>query len=204
MPFMVRRGFLIGAVLLSLLAIGGGDGVAQQVVVIDREYEIKAAYLYQFARYVEWPKNAVPGDDMTFVIGVLGQDPFGNHLDRIATAKTIQGRKIVIRRFASAKDYRPCHILFVASGSTATGDEKSAADRLTAALAAIAGSPVLLVSDSAGFASKGTVINFLVDPQQNQIKLEINRDSERRAGLKISSQLLGLEKSGVVKIVSNN
>ncbi|MBC8117680.1 MAG: YfiR family protein [Candidatus Saccharimonas sp.] len=190
--------------MLSLLAIGGGTGVAQQGVVIDREYELKAAYLYQFARYVEWPKNAVPGDDTTFVIGVLGQDPFGIHLDRIAAAKTIQGRKIVVRRFASAKDYQPCHILFVASGSTGAGDEKSAAERLTAALAATAGSHVLLVSDSANFAHKGAVINFHVDPQQNRITLEINRDSERRAGLKISSQLLGLEKSGVVKIVSDN
>lgn len=200
---MVWRGFLICTLFLGLLVIGGGDGVAQQMV-IDREFELKAAYLYQFARYVEWPKNIVPDDDTTFVIGVLGKDPFGSHLERIAAAKTVQGRKIVVRRFDSAKDYQPCHILFVASGSTETGNERTPAERLAAALTATGGGAVLVVSESASFARKGAVINFLVDPQENRIKLEVNRDAERRAGLKISSQLLGLEKSGVVKIVSNN
>ena len=189
---------LIGVLSLTLLTAGGRSGIAQ---TINREQEIKVAYLYQFAKYVEWPKNAVPDDDQFFVIGVLGKDPFGGHLDRLAETKTVQDRKIVLRRFDSAKDYQPCHILFISALPVPTSEEKTADQRLKAAVEKTKGTPVLLVGDTPGFAEKGVVINFLVDAQENRIKLEINRDAERRAGLKISAQLLALERSGVVRIL---
>ena len=196
---MPGRVLLICFASVSLLAAGSRDAAAQEG--INREHEIKAAYLYQFARYVEWPPKAVEGD--AFVIGVLGPDPLGSYLDKIAATKTVQEKKIVVRRFASAKDYRSCHILFISGGATEDGDRTKLEERLNAALEITKGSPVLLVSETVDFARKGAAINFLVDQEENRIKVEINRDAERLAGLKISSKLLGLEKSGVVKIVRN-
>lgn len=188
-----RTFFLSLSLSVGLLALRGSAAVAEE---IDREYELKAAYLYNFGRYVEWPKNAIPGNDDTFVIGVIGRDPFGRILDGIAEAKTIQDKKIVIRRFASAKDYQPCHILFVAAGADDGADEKTVEDRMNAVTTKTKGTPVLLVGDTTGLAQKGALINFFID--DNKIKLEINPSAATRAGVKISSKLLGLS---VVKIV---
>jgi hypothetical protein len=178
---------------LSLLALDVRTAAAQ----VNQEYDLKAAYLYRFTQYVEWPKDAA-GADNTFVIGVVGQDPFPSQLDRIAKAKKVQNKQIIIRRFASAKDYQPCHILFVSAFAAKDSDEKSAEQRLSTLLPKTKGTPVLLVSDAPGLASKGAVINFFVDQQENRIKLEVNREAEKQAGLRISSELLEL---GVVKIV---
>jgi YfiR/HmsC-like len=194
---MNRRTFILSLSLsVGLLALRGSAVVAQQ---IDREYDLKAAYLYNFGKFVDWPKNAIPGNDDTFVIGVIGRDPFGRILDAIAQAKTIQDKKIVIRRFASAKDYQPCHILFVAAEADDGADEKTVEDRMKAATAKTKGAPVLLVGDTPGLAQKGALISFFID--DNKVKLEINSSAATGAGLKISSNLLKLS---VVKIVSGS
>jgi hypothetical protein len=172
-----------------------------QEEVIDREFELKAAYLYNFGRYVEWPKNAAA--DVPFVIGILGKDPFGHQLDRIAAQKTILGRKISILRFNSPKEVKPCQILFVASRPAQASDKETPAERLRAALDMLKDQPVLVVTDSSGLASKGAAITFVVDLDENRIKLEINPDAVKRQGLKVSSRLLALKETGVVKIVQD-
>ena len=98
---ILRGSFLLNWPISVCLMLAAGPSVQAQT--IDREYELKAAYLYNFGRYIDWVKKGA-ADDKTFVIGVLGQDPFGAHLDRIATDRMIQEKKIVIRRFAAAKD----------------------------------------------------------------------------------------------------
>lgn len=184
----------------SLLGLAFSPVPAAAQDVLNREYEIKAAYLWHFGRYVDWPETAEKAEE-PFVIGVLGKDPFEPFLSRIAESKTVQGRKIIVRRFESANDYKPCHILFISSSSAVQGKAEKALERLQAALEKTKGSPVLVVSDSPGFARKGAAINFLVDREENRVKLEINMDAVKRAGLKVSARLLGLQESGVVKLV---
>src|SRR5438128_563955 len=98
---MLIRGVILRlSIAVGLLAAGGQRAVAQDEP-INQEYRLKATYLYHFGQYVEWPDKTVAGDGKTFVIGVVGEDPFGQMLDAIAASKMIQNKKIVIRRFAS-------------------------------------------------------------------------------------------------------
>ena len=91
---------------------------------VNREYAIKAVYLYNFAHYVQWPADA--DSQGPFVIGVLGRDPFGALLDEIASSKRLEGRAIAVKRFASAEQYEACHILFLTASATAA-QKKAAA-----------------------------------------------------------------------------
>jgi hypothetical protein len=128
-----------------------------------------------------------------FVIGVLGNDPFGAVLRTIERSKTVGGKKVVVHRFRSMADYTPCHILFISPVAAEGVTEESAEERLQSALEKTKGSPVLLVSDIQGFSRKGVVINFVVDARANVVRLEINEDAEERAGVKIAAALKGLK-----------
>jgi hypothetical protein len=187
---------LIWPIAACLLLTPGASVLAQ---TSDQEYQLKAAYLYNFGRYIDWPKKGAAGDDRTFIIGVLGQDPFGPHLDAIAAGRMIQNKKVVVRRFASAKDYQPCHILFVSGQAAENAEEKTVEARMKAAVLKTKGAPVLLVSDVSGFAQKGMTIAFNVSAEENQLKLEINQSGAERAGLKIRAALLGLKVVTIVK-----
>jgi hypothetical protein len=156
----------------------------------NREYKIKAAFLYNFGLYVQWPKDAKFPDGEKFYIGVLGKDEVGPYLRKIAATKILQDKKIVVQHFEEVKDYKPCHILFVV-GETA-GEEESAAHRLKAVLKKIKNAPVLLVSEGKGLAQQGAMINFFIE--DNLVKFEINPDAAKAAGLRISSQVLRLGK----------
>jgi hypothetical protein len=147
--------------------------------LINREYTIKAAYLYNFANYVEWPSSVSKRTNVPFVIGVVGPYPFGKHLDVIAATKKIDGRKIVIRRFKTLDDYTTCDILFIA------GSDPRKHPDLDKRLGK---SPVLLVGESSLFAQRGGTISFFV--QQNKVRFKINQQAAKRKGLKISSKLL--------------
>ncbi len=143
-----------------------------------REYELKAAFLYNFARFVDWPAQGVttPG---VLTLCVLGDSPFGRDLDPIA-GKTV-GRASLRVRGITIDAASGCQIVFI-SGSEAP--------RLERDLARLRGSPVLSVGDSPGFAERGAVINFYLD--QAKVRFEINIDAAQRSGLTVSSQLLRL------------
>jgi hypothetical protein len=174
---------ILGAALLGSMV---PRAVAQSVDEsgINREYTIKAAYLYNFARYVQWPANAFRDNQDPFVIGVLGSDPLGDDLDRIAQAKQVEARKIVVYRFPSPDKYRPCHILFVPR-SVEPRQQIETIGRLR-------NSPVLLIGETPGFAERGGTVNFFIE--QNRVRFEINQKAGQRANLKISAKLLSLAK----------
>lgn len=151
---------------------------------ISREYVIKAAFLYQFSRYVQWLVGTFSDGQTPFVIGVLGSDPFGGVLDEIAHTKKASELPIVIRRFPSLADYSPCHILFVPS-NTSPGQRAEVIKRMRS-------SPVLLVGETSGFAAQGGTVNFY--REDNKIRFEINLEAAKRQQLKISSKLLNLAK----------
>jgi len=147
-----------------------------------REYLIKAAFLYKFTRFVDWPAKAFPNDRAPLVICILGKDRFGVALETIKDKK-VGGRKLVIQRLARPEDLKQCHVLFVS-----TSEEK----RLPNILNAIEGKAILTVSDMRGFAQRGGIINLVT--VKKKIRFEINVDAAHLAGLKINSKLLKLAK----------
>ena len=171
--------FLVSALaLLAVLAAPARTWAAESVA---GEYEIKAAVLYNFARFTEWPATAVPDSPDVFVIGVLGTDPFGDILDEVAATRTVGDKRIVVRRFATLDEYTPCHILFVAASERA---------RMAAVIEKLRDAPVLLVADTAGFAQAGGTVDLVVE--ENKVRFEVNPVAAERAGVKISSKLLRL------------
>ena len=147
------------------------------------EYEVKAAFLYNFIKFVEWPDAAFPDAGTPISIGVLGKNPFGPELETIIKDKTVKDRKVVVKRSGKIEDLRGCHLLFINS---------SEQDRLPEIIEDLRGKSVLTVGETKGFAQQGGVINFIMI--ENKLRFEINVDAAQRAGLKISSKLLGLAK----------
>ena len=144
------------------------------------EYGVKAAFLYNFAKFVEWPEESFKDDSSTLNLGILGVDPFGPVLD-VLKDKMVKGRKITIKRSKNMEDLKGCHMLFISAS------EKG---NLKQILNALRDSNVLTVSEVERFANHGGIVNFIrVD---NKIQFEINPEAAQRNKLKISSQLLRL------------
>ncbi|MFQ5598178.1 MAG: YfiR family protein [Nitrospiria bacterium] len=146
-----------------------------------REYQIKAAFLFNFVKFIEWPANAFPNQDSHIILCVIGTDPFGDILDVTVNGKTAQGRSMEIRRLNTTENIGRCHILFVST---------SEQSRLAQVMSATQGSSVLTVGEMARFSDTGGIINFIL--KRARIRFEINVHSARRSGLKISSKLLQL------------
>lgn len=145
------------------------------------ESEVKAAFLYRFIGYVQYPAAAFESDNSPYVIGILGKTPIAGPLQQAVRGKTAMGRPIVVKQLRLGDELRKCHILFVA---------ESESHRLPKVLEILRDAPVLTVGESADFAAKGGMIGFFVD--QNRLRFEINVDAARRAHLDISSKLLNL------------
>jgi hypothetical protein len=180
---MLRRlGILIVALSVSLS--WAPEAVAQASDSDSSEYLIKAGFIYNFAKFVEWPTVAFAQPDSPIVIGVIGTDPFGNLIDRIVENKKIGARGLVVKRVkwnADLKDLRECKILFVGAS------EKAHVDDL---LQIVKSLPILTVGETPGFAERGGVIRFVLE--DNRVRFEINVEAARRADLTISSRLLTL------------
>ncbi|MCC6124923.1 MAG: YfiR family protein [Pirellulales bacterium] len=148
---------------------------------LHKDYEVKAAYLYGFGRYIEWPENAFQKASDPFVIGVVGEDPIIGALEEISAKRKIQQRKIVVRRFAAADDFKqPCQILFVSH--SIPPEEQAALIKKTRGL------PLLAVGETPGFAENGGGANFI--SEGDRVQFEINIESARRSRLRMDAQLL--------------
>ncbi|MBN1931851.1 MAG: YfiR family protein [Desulfobacterales bacterium] len=151
--------------------------------VLYREYLVKAAFLYNFAKFVDWPIEVFEDEHAPIYLCILGKNPFDDDVIQSIENKTVDGRKLLVETSKHAKDHSKCHILFISRSM-----EKEAKQILTD----IKDRPVLTVSDIAEFTSLGGIIEFIVI--NNKIRFEINIDSARHAGLKISSHLLKMAK----------
>jgi len=167
--------------LFALVSIHLGAAIAGDAQEALPEYQVKAAYLFNFLKFVEWPDDAFSDALAPIVIGIAGDDPFGESLPQVTMGKTVQGRDLVIRKYHVGESMKGCQILFINAA------EKK---RLPQLLAGLKGSSVLVVSDMAGFLDKGGMIQFL--SENNRIRFAINVDATGRANLKISSKLLSL------------
>jgi hypothetical protein len=141
------------------------------------EYEVKAAYLYDFGKFVAWPAKVAASDD--FPICVLGQDPFGPTFDATIAGETINGKKVVVNRITKPQDALSCRILFISA---------SEESQLKEILATLDKTSVLTVSDISQFTRRGGMIQFVTDA--NRVRFEVNVTTAERSGLALSSQLL--------------
>jgi hypothetical protein len=142
------------------------------------EYEIKAAYLFTFGRFVDWPPRPAR-DESSFTICILGTDPFGPTLDSTLAGVTIHGQKVVARRLAAPEAAAGCHIVFVSAS-----EER----RAVSIVPLLKETGALTVSDMPQFVARGGMIQFVT--LTNRVRFEINLQSAREAGLTMSSELL--------------
>jgi hypothetical protein len=166
----------VAAVAVAAL-LPGGALLADQPT----EYQVKAAFLFNFAKYVDFPKGTFRDASAPIVIGVLGSDPFGRALDEALEGKAIDGRRLVARRFDDAQSARAAQIVFIAA---------SEEGHLPRVLDALSGASVMTVGDVEHFAERGGVAGFY--DENNRVRVCINVTAAAKADLKISSQLLKL------------
>ncbi|MEW6322185.1 MAG: YfiR family protein [Acidobacteriota bacterium] len=171
---------LVAAALGLLLLLPAGLSARAGVQGGADEYQVKAAFLYQFTRFVEWPADAFADRKAPVVLCLAGTDPFGDLLDGQLAGKTAGERPFRIVRLAAGAP-PACHILFVGA---------SERERTARWLDAHAGRPVLTIGDMSGFARDGGVANFVVE--SSRVRFEFNTAAADRARLKVSSKLLAL------------
>jgi len=144
------------------------------------EYRVKAAFLYTFAKFVEWPAQAFSNTSAAMTICVLGEDPFGSYLDDAVKGKVVGDRPLGVSRIADLSAARDCKILFIAASER----------RRMASLVASAPSGLLTVGDTAEFAAQGGIIGLRLDGER--IRLSVNLTAAEKAQLRISSRVLSL------------
>jgi YfiR/HmsC-like len=149
---------------------------------IGLDYQVKAMFLYNFAKFVEWPAEKLPAGK-PIVIAVYGQDPFGGTLEQTLQGKTANGSALVMRRLTELTELKDCHILFISSS------EKK---RLGQILQKVGDGSVLTIADVKGFAEQGGMVNLTT--RGDTVGLEVNASAVERAHIKISYKLLRLAK----------
>lgn len=142
------------------------------------EYLIKAGFIYNIARFVEWRDGQALSQDL--ILWILGEDPFGDSI-RAIEGQTVNGRRLVVHRAASLEAVKKCHILFICP---------SEREHMEGVLRSLQGSPVLTIGDTPGFARMGGIINLI--KVGGSIRFEANVEAAGRAGLVLSSELLKL------------
>lgn len=177
---VLRKTFLTGLMALVAALAPAAPAAAQAA----GEYDVKAAFLYNFAKFVEWPSNAfdAPGSPMTLCI--VGRDPFGEALDTLVRGETLQGRPMTVHRTRDLLEIRDCHVVFLSRTETARQDE---------ILDTVRGVGVLTVGEGDSFLRDGGIIRFVIEA--NRVRFEVNLDAAERNGLKLSSKLLRLARS---------
>jgi hypothetical protein len=144
-----------------------------------RDFQIKAAFIHNFAQFTEWPSEAFDSAAAPLVVGVLGRDPFGETLDEAVSNESIKGHPFKVERYSKLEDIKKCHILYIG---------QSEAQNLDHILQVFERRPVLTVSDIEGSAVRGVIIRFLTE--RNKIRFRINLGTSRASGLVLSSKLL--------------
>jgi hypothetical protein len=145
------------------------------------EYELKAAFLYNFTQFVQWPESAFSAPDSPFQLCLIGEDPFGRSLDETVTSEFVGQHPIVVRRIRDVENTPACHLAFVSAKSDITFESVLQTTR---------NSPVLLVGEDPDSAERGGTIGFRV--VDRRIRLTVNLSAARMARLRISSKLLRL------------
>jgi hypothetical protein len=151
---------------------------------VSKEYQIKAAFLYNFAKFVEWPASALANGNSPMVICVLGKNPFGDELEKLVKGKSVNGHPLIVKRSPKLEEVQRCHLIFAGAGEE---------ERLPEWFAALRDSSVLTVGESQQFGELGGMINFVLEG--DKVRFEIDVETAGRAGLKINAQLQKLARA---------
>jgi YfiR/HmsC-like len=171
---------LVGSLGLARLSFSQASLPPRSGRDISLEYQVKAAYLLNFTRYVEWPSRTLePAVPVT--ICVLGRDPFGSVLDATVSGRTTQGRSVIVRRVRAASETAGCHLVFI---SRETWQNQRDLPRGLQSLG------LLTVGESEEFAQAGGIIGFII--RNEAVRFVVNARASDRAGLRISSRMLSL------------
>lgn len=173
----MRKLLRLLTICASVIAPLAGPATARA----SREYQVKAVFLYNFARFVDWPDSAFPGTDGPLTIGLLGEDPFDGFLDSAVKGESKGARPIAVKRVDNAEEAKGCQILFI-------GRAQGAA--VEALLARLKDKPILTVGETEPFFRAGGMIRFYMD--KTRIRLRIHLDEVQAAKLTISAKLLRL------------
>ena len=165
-------GLLVAAMLLCALR-SQADGPS--------EYEVKAVYLLNFTKFIEWPPTAFETSTSPISICILGNDPFGNTLDQMVKGEFVNGRPVAVQRLKRPPPPKTCHILF------STGIDKESREL------AEPGPGLLTVGEGASFLREGGMIGFVIE--NRRVRFDVNQAAAEKAGLKISSKLLAVARS---------
>jgi YfiR/HmsC-like len=167
------------AALLSLAAVTQCWAQASRLI----EYQVKAAFLLNFAKFVDWPPTVFEDEKHPITVCVFGYDPFGGALDELIRGKNINNRELLARRINELPDLKTCQLVFVSER-----EEK----RLPEILNSLKGASALLVGEGEDFAERGGGIQFILE--NNRLRFAVNLDAVQRAHLTVSSKLLALAK----------
>lgn len=172
----MRRGLQLIAVLCALLGAAGRASAQDRSL----EFPVKAAFLYKFGSFIDWPPGVFPGPKSPVQLCVVGRDPFGGTLDRVVQGQTINTRPIAVKRIDAIGAGSGCHIAFLGG---------SAEQSVAAAARAVAGAPVLTVADD-GSPDERVAVQFAI--RANRVRFRIDQRVAAAAGLNVSSKLLNL------------
>jgi hypothetical protein len=173
------------AILTGLVGcwLVGGRCVAAESLGT-KEYQLKAAFLYNFTKFVEWPTNSFDDPDAPLILAVAGKGPCAAELEQVVKGRTANGRRIVVKMVETPEAAKGAHVLFLPASED---------PRIEEWLGAVRNAGTLTVGESEPFAKAGGIIRFLLEG--DKVRFEINVDSTEQAGLKISAQLLKLAKT---------
>ena len=183
-----RLWFFIGLLValgfaVSTCGAGTPDGPASGSAAA-KEYQVKAAFVYNFTKFIEWPPRSFSGANDPIVIGVLGGGVFGTEIEQVVMNRTVNGRGIVVKSVVSAAQAQSVDVLFVSEAQDYSFGEITPA---------IERSPILTIGESRAFADRGGIINFVLE--NDKVRFEINMEAAERTGLKVSAQLQKLAKA---------
>lgn len=177
-----RRG--LGALLLLILSMVIAPAARSQETASAEQ--LKAAFLYNFVRFVEWPTNAFGTDSTPLTLGVIGSDRFANELASLLKEKKAHNRSLVVKKLTGPSEAAGCQVVFVGDSESRRAGQIAEATRKK---------PILLVGEADDFLNNGGMINIVQDEKQKQLRFDINPRAAEQAGLSISSHLLRLARN---------
>lgn len=178
------RGRFLGVVFVLMGLAGMGNlGAVSANAQGPGEYQVKAAFLYNFTKFIEWPAGISRGGGDSLMVCVMGEDPFDHALEQVVKGKNLNGKAFEVRHVSNVQEARSCQVLFVGS---------SERRKVRSILEGLKGASVLTVGDTPGDAKQGCIIDFLIE--DSKVRFEINVGAADLANLKVSSKLLSLAK----------
>jgi hypothetical protein len=174
----ISKKLLLSITTFMIVCIAFSTSAQPQV---NKEYQVKAAFLLNFTRFIEWPPSSFASEQAPIVIGILGANPFGNYLNEIIIGEKVGQHPLVVQQFKDINDMKSCHILFI---------NKLEHEYLVRIAEITKGKDVLTVSDAPDFLKQGGMVRFFT--RSNKMQFQINLDVVKKTKLDISSKLLRL------------